>query len=132
MIAKITGYEFSIVAILVGVVVGAAVRHGAGGSGGRRYQELAVFLTYSAIALANIPPILAEIAARAPPAPALQPTFTGIVQSWLLIVGLAYALPFLSGTGGLMRLGMIGIGLLNAWNQTAARRPTVLGPIPLP
>jgi hypothetical protein len=49
MIAFGTGWNFSIVAILVGYMVGGAVRSGSGDQGGRIYQVLAVFLTYSAI-----------------------------------------------------------------------------------
>lgn len=49
MITFGTGWNFSIVAILVGYMVGSAVRTGSGERGGRLYQCLAVFLTYSAI-----------------------------------------------------------------------------------
>ncbi len=44
-----TGWNFSLVAILVGYVVGGAVRSGSGDRGGRFYQFAAVFLTYSAL-----------------------------------------------------------------------------------
>jgi hypothetical protein len=48
-IAALTGYEFGLIAVLVGLAVGIAVRKGSGGRGGWRYQLLAMFLTYSAI-----------------------------------------------------------------------------------
>jgi hypothetical protein len=48
-IAALTGYELGLVAVVVGVMVGAAVRRGSNGRGGTRYQLLAMFLTYSAI-----------------------------------------------------------------------------------
>ena len=44
-----SGWNFSIVAILVGYMVGGAVRTGSVERGGRFYQFLAVFLTYSAL-----------------------------------------------------------------------------------
>jgi hypothetical protein len=44
-----TGWNFAIVAIVVGYVVGGAVMTGSGDRGGRFYQFLAVFLTYSAL-----------------------------------------------------------------------------------
>jgi hypothetical protein len=44
-----TGWNFSLVAILVGYMVGGAVRTGSGERGGRFYQFLAAFLTYSAL-----------------------------------------------------------------------------------
>lgn len=49
-VAAITGYEISLVAIVVGALVGIAVRYGGGGRGGWFYQLLAVALTYVAIA----------------------------------------------------------------------------------
>lgn len=48
-IAALTGYEFGLIAVLVGLAVGIAVRKGSGGRGGWRYQLLAMFLTYSAV-----------------------------------------------------------------------------------
>ncbi len=48
-IAALTGYEFGLIAVLVGLAVGIAVRKGSSGRGGWRYQLLAMFLTYSAI-----------------------------------------------------------------------------------
>ena len=47
--------EIGIVAILIGYMVGAAVRKGARGGGGRRYQILAVALTYFSVGLAYSP-----------------------------------------------------------------------------
>ena len=54
-IAAITGYEFGLVAIAVGFVVGKAVRKGSGNRGGWAYQTLAVVLTYFAIVSTYIP-----------------------------------------------------------------------------
>jgi hypothetical protein len=48
-IEALTGYEFGLVAVVVGLLVGTAVRKGANGRGGWRYQLLAMFLTYSAV-----------------------------------------------------------------------------------
>lgn len=50
-----TGYEVGLIAILVGFMVGYAVRMGAGGRGGRRYQILALGLTYLAIGGTYVP-----------------------------------------------------------------------------
>jgi len=58
-IAELTGYEFGLVAIVVGFAVGAAVRWGSGGRGGLPYQLLAVFITYAAIVLTYVPAIVA-------------------------------------------------------------------------
>jgi hypothetical protein len=47
--------EIGIVAILIGYMVGWAVRKGANGRGGRRFQVLAIVLTYWAVGLAYTP-----------------------------------------------------------------------------
>jgi len=69
-IARLTGYEFGLVAIIVGLMVGVAVRRGANGRGGWRYQALAVFLTYTAIVSTNVPFIIEQFKkeARSPAA----------------------------------------------------------------
>jgi len=50
-----TGYELGLVAILVGLIVGAAVKWGAGGARGRPYQILAMVLTFLGLSYAMIP-----------------------------------------------------------------------------
>src|ERR1051326_2643709 len=60
-VRKITGYEVGIVAVVVGLFVGKAVRRGARGRGGLAYQLLAVFLTYSCIVANYIPDIFQEL-----------------------------------------------------------------------
>jgi hypothetical protein len=59
-----TGYEIGLIAILVGFMVGYAVRLGARGQGGRRYQIMAVTLTYLAIGSTYVPLVMREFAAR--------------------------------------------------------------------
>ena len=54
-VIAIADLEIGIVAILIGYMVGWAVRKGAGGGGGRRFQVLAVVLTYWAVGLAYTP-----------------------------------------------------------------------------
>jgi hypothetical protein len=60
-VGYLTGYEFSLLAILVGWLVGTGVRRGSGGRGGFAYQALAVVLTYVAIASTSIPAIVTGI-----------------------------------------------------------------------
>jgi hypothetical protein len=50
LVAWKTGYEFSLIAILIGFMVGIAVKKGSGGMGGWFYQTMAVFLTYCSVA----------------------------------------------------------------------------------
>lgn len=57
-ISALTGYEFGLIAIVVGFAVGSAVRWGSEGRGGKSYQALAMMLTYLAIVATYIPPII--------------------------------------------------------------------------
>ena len=50
-----TGYQVGLIAIVVGVLVGKAVNYGSRGRGGWRYQMLAMFLTYLAMATCFVP-----------------------------------------------------------------------------
>lgn len=60
VVAAITGREFGLVAIVVGFMVGKAVRKGSRGRGGWAYQALAVSLTYLAIVSTYIPLVAKE------------------------------------------------------------------------
>jgi hypothetical protein len=52
-IEALTGYEFGLVAVVVGLLVGSAVRKGSRGAGGWRYQALAIGLTYLAVVVTD-------------------------------------------------------------------------------
>jgi hypothetical protein len=76
-VVKLTNYHLSLISILVGWMVGSAVRRGAHYRGGLVYQLMAVFLTYTSIVSTYIPEIVAAFAdagkqevADAPPVPA--------------------------------------------------------------
>lgn len=55
-----TGMEIGLIAIVVGLMVGGAVRKGSNGRGGWRYQALAMFLTYGSIVSTYIPMIIEQ------------------------------------------------------------------------
>lgn len=61
-----TGYEFGLIAIVVGFAVGKAVAWGSHGRGGWAYQTLAMVLTYLAIVSAYVPMIVTEIMNQKP------------------------------------------------------------------
>lgn len=63
-VAKITGMEIGLLAIAVGYVVGHAVRRGSRSPGGRRYQALAMLLTYVSITGSYIPTVVKTLAER--------------------------------------------------------------------
>jgi hypothetical protein len=59
-IMRISGYELGLIAIVVGVMVGGAVRAGCGGRGGWFYQVMAMVLAYASIAGMYVPMSYAE------------------------------------------------------------------------
>jgi hypothetical protein len=56
-----TGYEIGLIAVLVGFVVGGAVRWGSGGRGGASHQAIAVVITYLAIVSTYVPFMIAGV-----------------------------------------------------------------------
>ncbi len=60
-VQELTGYQVGLVAIVVGWLVGRAVRWGARARGGWVYQGMAVSLTYVAIVATAIPQIIEEM-----------------------------------------------------------------------
>ena len=150
-IAALTGFEFGLIAIVVGYGVGAAVRWGANGRGGWLYQTLAIVLTYLAIVSTYIPPIMAElsriteaeattIAARQDsPTPASEASPTAAAQAEsgppaplvvmaVFIAVLAIAAPFLAGFDNILGIIIIGIGLYEAWKLNRRVELTISGP----
>jgi len=101
-----------ILAILVGYMVGYAVRQGAGGRGGRRFQVLAVILTYCAIDFGYAVVALNDVAT--------------IPVRYLL------ALPVLVSLGsmpfGLITALIIFIGMRQAWVMTSPHVIDISGP----
>lgn len=71
-VARITGMEIGLLAIAVGYAVGKAVRYGARGPGARRYQALAMLLTYLSITGSYVPLVWKGVTEvqNAPPAAA--------------------------------------------------------------
>jgi hypothetical protein len=64
-VMKLTGLEIGLISILVGFMVGSAVRAGSENRGGWLYQLLAIFLTYSAIGASyaghHVPELIAAL-----------------------------------------------------------------------
>ena len=60
-VARFANLEWALIAILIGFMVGYAVRAGTGGRGGRRYQLIAAGLTYWSVGLAYAPLAFEEI-----------------------------------------------------------------------
>jgi hypothetical protein len=144
LVAIVLHAEIGLIAILVGWMVGKAIRHASYGRGGRPQQILAVTLTYFAITTSYIPVILYETA-RHPhrveqqqvqtsgdPADARPRVNFGSLAIYLLMV--AAVAPFMSlssGFSGLISLFIIFIGLQRAWKLTERREILLMGPYPV-
>jgi hypothetical protein len=152
-IRKLTGYEFGILAIGVGLLVGGGVRAGSRGRGGWRYQALAMFLTYNAIVVTYVPDIVKGLQSHqtapatapsaspspaetvkppAPGEPAAERLTAGVMALALLfLLLLAYAAPFLvlmEDPSAVLGLVIIGIALYEAWKLNRRRVPEITGP----
>jgi hypothetical protein len=118
-ITAVSGLELALVAILVGYLVGRAVRIGSNGLGGRRCQVLAVALTYLAITGSYF-----ILSFRDPEVSQTLHSPLGVI----IMMGIALASPLLGlagGLGGILGLVIILVGLAQAWRLTA-RDPRVL------
>ena len=151
-VIAITHLEIGLVAILIGYMVGYAVRKGAGNRGGRRFQVLAVALTYGAVALAYTPVVIsaaikerneaqkAAVTKNSPPpsSSSLQavaeppPSSGGMIHGLVMTLGFILALPMLvvfgSMPSGLISGAIIFFGMQQAWKMTAVPPLQVLGP----
>ena len=151
-VIAIAHIEIGIVAILIGYMVGYAVRKGARGRGGLRLQILAVALTYTSVALAYTPLAIrgasesnrsrqkavstSEGPATAAPDSSRATTTTPSGGRALLGLGLVVvlfaALPLMVVAGsfpsGLISAFIIFLGMRQAWRMTSAPRLDVFGP----
>lgn len=115
--------EIGVVAILIGFMVGYAIRNATAGQGGRKFQILAAGLTYFAVALAYAPF-------------SLRGTTTGVGAEAALGVGggllFVLLLPIVviigSMPSGLISALIIGIGIRQAWSMTAGAHVLITGP----
>jgi hypothetical protein len=144
---KLTNLEFGLVAIAVGWMVGKAVMKGSNLRGGRRYQFLALALTYLSITFSYGALMAEELikASQTAPASAVQggadksgevkadakgpvgpgdaaPSGLGILLGFVLIFLIILASPFLAGFSN---------GLYEAWRQTRLVPFSASGPHPL-
>jgi|SRR5690242_8215556 hypothetical protein len=69
----ITGIEIGYISLAVGYIVGKAMRTGSRGIGGRRYQVVALILTYAAVSMSAIPIGISQYAKEKKTQPQTQP-----------------------------------------------------------
>ena len=153
----ISGIYIGYISLAVGWMVGKAIRKGSGGIGGRRYQIVALALTYAAVSLSAVPIAISEDIKQkkdAPPAQIQQqpapssdssssdspekapvtgsdkpkPSF-GSALLYLAFIGLAS--PFLElqyPFHGVIGLIILFVGLRIAWQITAGPKIDIIGP----
>ncbi len=125
-ISALTGYQFGLIAIVVGFMVGLAVRAGSYAKGGWLYQAIAVALTYASIVSTYVPdlaePLLASRGSSEPLSLLGKLAFVALAFAFALIA------PVLAGTDNILGLIIIGIGLYEAWKLNKRRELVVSGP----
>ena len=148
-VIAITNFEIGLVAIAIGYMVGYGVRMGTRGRGGRRFQVMALVLTYWAVGLAYTPFLFSELskqdatqqastnatasvdAAVTPDASeaadaadaADAPGALALPLALAVLLAISFALPVLtvvgSMPGGLISAAIIAFGMHQAWRMTA-------------
>src|SRR2546427_7533549 len=147
-VEALTGYEFGLIAVVVGLLVGAAVRRGSSGRGGWRYQVLAMFLTYSAVVATDSTLIARELkkewgtqaaspvavadginaSSDAAPSTSHRPGPLAVALGLMLIIALAYAAPIMIGITSPLHLLIAGFALYEAWKLNRGVALQVTGP----
>jgi hypothetical protein len=153
---KSDGTVYGIVAIGLGLLVGAAVKKGAEGRGGRGFQILAMALTYFGVAIgysgAVIPmafkgkPATAEASADKPagekPADSAEPTKVvpkdhpgalagGCLVAFIALMGMFIASPILVAVESPITLVFLAIALWEAWKLNRGLAVRLSGPFRL-
>jgi hypothetical protein len=129
-VAALFKVELSLIAILVGFMVGGAVKKGAQQRGGWLYQALAVFLTYTSIVSSYM--LFAFYNEGLASKITEQATSTlHLVLSFVLLIPVMYATPFLGGVENIMGIVIIAIGLYQAWSINKKVVLQITGPYTL-
>jgi hypothetical protein len=154
-VVALTGYQFGLIAIVVGLMVGGAVRWGSGGRGGPLFQAMAVVLTYFSIVGSYAPFVVqglreaatsqrasdgeATDAAPSPSSSARPADGSDTVQvgavsggdlalALLLFAGVVLIAPFLGGFSNILGLLILAFGLYEAWKMNKRVVLQVTGP----
>ena len=153
-----TGRELTFAVLLIGLVVGKAVRTGSRGRGGRRFQWLAVALTYLAIAATYVPFVVKGysrsssvadsavgvatdaasastldtrflmVAAAPPPAPAPTQSLGATALGLGGLLLLAVAAPALEGANHMVGALLMLATLFHSWRLNRRVDVTITGP----
>ena len=144
------GREMTVLLLLLGFGVGKGVRVGARGHGGRRYQWLAVALTYLAIAATYVPFVMKGYSSQSmaatseflvpsvdaryigvavtPVAPATAPSLGSTAMGFGGLLLLALAAPLLEGANNVLGLLFTLGALAQAWRMNRSTARVITGP----
>jgi hypothetical protein len=141
----ITGFQIGLLAIAVGWMVGTAIRKGTEGHTSRKYQIMAVTLTYLAISMSFLPILIADQIKKGNPAaeqkktdpavtvrPDAPPTLGGFFVALAMLLGLALVSPVLGAIFnfpmGLIGVFIVYLALQRAWQLTQPDEAVIAGP----
>jgi hypothetical protein len=148
-IRALTGYEFGLIAILIGYMVGFAVLKGSQHRGGLPYQIMAVLITYMAICSTYVPLIINDLKSdhvaqlqQNEPSTEASATLANTAQShpseivvtpvWYIIAFIiSLAVPFLMGFQNVIGILIIGFGVFEAWRINTKVKFEFEGPFEL-
>ena len=115
-----TGLSIGYLAIAVGWIIGEAMKKGSGGIGGRRYQIVAVLLTYASVSIAYVP-IMLHFRNKA----------VSVMDNLGQLIVWGLASPFLrlaAGPSAILGLIILGVGMRFAWKIMEGKGLVISGP----
>jgi hypothetical protein len=152
LVTIITGYQLALISIVVGVMVGKAIRYASQGRGGRPQQIMAAALTYVAISVSfsavgiyhfvtDRKPPVANVKSNslagqsdtnsAAPQNGTRPTSRNLIIVLAAVAALFLGAPFFAlsaGLSGLLTVFIMFIGIQRAWKITGSPGLLVTGP----
>jgi hypothetical protein len=123
LIVNLTGFEFGLMAVVLGYMVGRSVSLGSYHRGGRRYQILAMLLTYAAICVEYIPQVMQAMHKSS--------SVLRVVVAFVLSLTVPFLLLIKAGMSGLLSVFILGIGLYEAWKLNKRGVREIAGPFPI-
>ena len=115
----LTHFDLSLVSILVGYLVGRAVRAGSQNRGGLIYQLLAVLLTYLAVGATYTSVALLDQNVELP---------DGLVRKAILFAIVSVISPAINAKSSVISIAIIGFALWQAWKMNVKLKLVVTGP----
>jgi hypothetical protein len=125
-VAAIAGYEFGIIAIVVGILVGKGVRKGAGLHRHWLYPALGIGITYLAIVSTYVPQVLGEVTAEGHLQGGAEVTPTALLGALLISLVVPLLMLFQGSFWGPI---ILAIGLWEGWRYGKATKLEFRGPL---